>query len=147
MNISPLSVSFRGQYQEQFMSDNLSDDIKRRPRRLKPYLRQVAKHLPQDKTLVLSYSSEGLRVGHKSSKKFSKKSLLDSDISLKFSKPISQKNMLSSHTAEHILKVLPILLGKEKFEAINDKIHKEIDFPTPYHEFKFMQENYPDEDI
>ena len=146
MKINPLSVSFKGQYREMF-STTVSDDIKRRPRRLKPYLKQVAKHLPDGDTLVLSYCSDGLRVGHKSSKTFHPNSLMESDFHLKYSKPISQKEMLANHSSEYVLKVLPILLGKERFEKINDDIQREIDFPTPYHEFQFLQENYPDEEF
>ncbi len=146
MHVATLSVNFKGQYKELY-STEIPSEIKCRPRRLKPYLKQVAKHLPEGDALMLSYCSEGLRVGHKSVKKFKENSIMESDVSLKFSKPISQKEMLKNHTSEYVLKVLPVILGKENFEKINDKIHAEIDFPTPYHEFKFMQENYPDEEF
>lgn len=146
MKITPLSINFKGQYKEQYAT-NVPEEIKCRPRKLKPYLKQVAKHLPENDTLMLTYCSEGLRVGLKSSKYFDKKSFMESDVSLKYSKPISQKEMLKNRTSEYILNLLPILIGKNKFEAINDEIRKEIDCLTPYHKFLFMQKNYPDEDI
>lgn len=146
MRILPLTVNFTGKYKEQYAT-NVSDDIKMRPRRLKPYLKQVAKHLPESDTLMLTYCSDGLRVGLKSSKTYGKNSLMESDIQLKYSKPIPQKEMLLNKTSEYVLKVLPIIIGKEKFEEINDKILEEVDFPTPYHEFVYLQENYPDNDI
>lgn len=146
MQIRPLSVNFTGQYKEVY-SSNLSEDLKSRPRRLKPYLKQVAKQLPSTDTLLLTYCSDGLRVGVKSSKQYDKNSLLESDIRLRYAKPISQKDMRDNKSSEYILKALPTLLGKKEFEEINDKIHAEIDFPTPYHEFVFLQENYPDDDF
>lgn len=134
MKIQPLSVNFKGQYQEKYATE-IPDEIKCRPRRLKPYLKQIAKHLPEEDTLMLSYCSEGLRVGYKSIKNFPPTSNMESDVTLKFSKPISQKEMLKNKTAEYILKVLPLIIGKERFDKINDDILHEIDFPTPYHEF------------
>lgn len=142
MKISPLSVSFTGNYKE-IHSSNIPEEIKARPRRLKPYLKQVAKHLPESDTLILSYCNDGLRVGYKSTKKFHPTSYMESDVTLKFTKPIPQNVMLKNKTGEYILKVLPVLLNKDKFNEINDKIQKEIDFPTPYHEFVFLQENFP----
>jgi len=146
MKILPLAVNFTGKYKEQYAT-NVSDDVKSRPRRLKPYLKQIARHLPESDTLILTYCSDGLRVGLKTSKCFEKNSLMESDIQLKYSKPISQKEMLLNKTSEYVLKVLPLIIGKERFDDINDEILREIDFPTPYHEFQFMQENYPDDDF
>ncbi len=146
MRITPLSVNFKGHYKEQY-SDNISDDLRNRPRRLKPYLKQVAKHLPESDTLILTYCNDGLRLGHKKVKKFDNKSLLESDISLRYTKPIPQKVMLTNKTGENILRVLPVLLGKKTLDEINDKIVEELDFPTPYHEFVYLQENYIDDNL
>lgn len=145
MKINPISVGFKGQYMEVHRA-NLPDDILSRPKLIKPYLKQVANHLPKEDTLILSYNNEGLRVGIKSNKKFYSKSIMESDVSLKFTKPISIDKMRAKRTSEYVLRALPIIIGKEKFEEIDDKIFKETDCPTPYYEYLFFQESYPDED-